>query len=190
MVGTPWRGGFYETKPIWFWRFFVQSCAGVRGCEAGGAVGQNCALVGGGGVGPRFYLRVLSIGDAHDYVNTVRLGFSDTLDAMGDRHSFNKSQCHRALIARQKRSVGQEDLPRHAPLIRAGVGCPAGEPFRCVVEIGQPAFGVRRVDGHKKGVNLSRKASYCPASTPARNVGSAGTPPAIISHLRRISVRP
>ncbi len=60
---------------------------------------------------------------------------------------------HRALVVRHRRAVRVEQFPAHAPAVGAQLGCAAAQRHRGGVAIGQEAFGVGAVDGHRQGVD-------------------------------------
>ncbi len=66
---------------------------------------------------------------------------------------------HRALVVRQRRSVGPKQLPRHAPTIAAELGC-ASRYFDCrVIEVREASFGIGGVDGRGKRVDHLAKSA-------------------------------
>ena len=51
---------------------------------------------------------------------------------------------------RQWRPIGEKNLPRNTPLVSTKLRHAAGQLYRGGVEIGEPSFGIRGVDGNRK----------------------------------------
>ncbi len=85
--------------------------------------------------------------------------FGDGLDP-ADGPALPKRLRHRALVMRHGPSVGPEQTPRPAPSIASELGAMAPQIGGGLVEEGDAAFGVGRIDGDRQGLEQLRAGGH------------------------------